>query len=135
MIGYLVLMLVLAGLVCLGSYWISWENQDAKTRPRFATQFWSDCATLFRRASPRFGSHFIRSGCERKFASPALSQWRRKPARSGSLTSRVTALPLGRVHPTLPTPPCEGGETSSPPRPVITFPLTRESEGSGVADM
>ncbi len=49
MIGFLGLMLLLASVVCLGSYWISWEGQDARTRPRFAAKIAGDCARLFRR--------------------------------------------------------------------------------------
>jgi len=48
MIGYLALMSVVAGAICLGAYWINWENQDAQTRPRFTTQLASDWAVLFR---------------------------------------------------------------------------------------
>jgi hypothetical protein len=49
MIGFLGLMLLLALVACLGAYWISWEGQDASTRPRFFAKLTSDCAQLFRR--------------------------------------------------------------------------------------
>lgn len=48
MIGFLGLMLLLGGVVCLGSYWISWESQDARTRPAFTAKFANDCARLMK---------------------------------------------------------------------------------------
>ena len=50
MIGFCVLMLVMAALIWLGSYWISWEIQDVRARPRFAAKISRDCARLLRRA-------------------------------------------------------------------------------------
>jgi hypothetical protein len=50
MIGFLGLMLLLAAVVCLGAYWISWEGQDTRTRPRFTAKLAGDCARLFRRS-------------------------------------------------------------------------------------
>ena len=49
MIGFFALMLLIAALTWLGSYWISWEIQDSRTRPAFAAQVKSDCARLLRR--------------------------------------------------------------------------------------
>lgn len=51
MIGFCVLMLVMAALIWLGSYWISWEIQDVRARPRFAAKISRDCARLLRRGS------------------------------------------------------------------------------------
>jgi hypothetical protein len=46
MIGLLVLLLVLAGLISIGIYWISWENEDSRTRTPFFMKVASDCRAL-----------------------------------------------------------------------------------------
>ncbi len=49
MIGFLGLMLLLTAVGCLSAYWISWEGQDARSRPRFTTKLARDFSQLFRR--------------------------------------------------------------------------------------
>jgi len=50
MLGFLLLMSILGALIGLGSYWMSWEMQDSRTRPRFSAKLCNDCAQLFRRS-------------------------------------------------------------------------------------
>ena len=49
MIGFSLLMLLMGTLVWLGLYRVSWDIQDAKTRPTFVVQLKSDCMRLFGR--------------------------------------------------------------------------------------
>jgi hypothetical protein len=49
MIGFLLLMLLLSSLICLGSYWIAWDSQDARSRPGFRTKLVTDISRVFRR--------------------------------------------------------------------------------------
>jgi len=48
MLGFCALILVMAALIWIGSYWISWEIQEVKARPRFGAKLKSDCARLLR---------------------------------------------------------------------------------------
>ncbi|HLJ10053.1 MAG TPA: hypothetical protein VKU82_02630 [Planctomycetaceae bacterium] len=50
MIGYLTLMLFLAALIGLASYWISWDIEDARTRPGLAAALRRDCAHFLTRS-------------------------------------------------------------------------------------
>jgi len=49
MIAFSALMLVMGALICLTSYWISWEIQDMKTRPAFGAKLKSDWIRLLDR--------------------------------------------------------------------------------------
>ncbi len=53
MAGFLALLLALVGVVCLASYWMSWEIQDKRRRPTFTAMLWSDAARLLGRNSGR----------------------------------------------------------------------------------
>jgi hypothetical protein len=61
MIGFLGLMLVLGGVASLGSYWISWEGGDAKSRPPFSVKLRSDVAQLIRRRAEAIAARRLRS--------------------------------------------------------------------------
>jgi len=49
MIGFFVLMLLMGASIWLTSYWISWEIEDARTRPTFRAQLNGDWTRLFGR--------------------------------------------------------------------------------------
>jgi hypothetical protein len=51
MVGFLGLMLALAVLTCLFTYWISWDIQHQQTRPAFTTKLWHDAVRLAGRGS------------------------------------------------------------------------------------
>ena len=51
MFGFCAVMLALLSLICLISYWISWEVQHKARRPRFTTKLWNDSMRLLGRES------------------------------------------------------------------------------------
>lgn len=49
MLGFCAVMFMMASLIAVGSYWISWEMQDARSRSGFGAKACSDFAQLFAR--------------------------------------------------------------------------------------
>ena len=62
MIAFSVLMLVMGVLICLTSYWISWEIQDTKARPAFGATLQSDWTRLLDRIQLRGGVRHVQRG-------------------------------------------------------------------------
>jgi hypothetical protein len=48
MIGFLGVLFLLAAIGGFGSYWISWEMQDFRSRPTFRAKLMNDLARVFR---------------------------------------------------------------------------------------
>jgi hypothetical protein len=48
MVGFLGVLLLLAAIGGFGSYWITWEMQDSRSRPAFSAKLMSDLAMVLR---------------------------------------------------------------------------------------
>ena len=72
MLGLCGIIAVQLGLICLSSYWISWDMQRKGKRPAFRTQLWNDLVELF----GKYGGAIRNSG----FRSLALKSDRGEPA-------------------------------------------------------
>ena len=59
MIGLCGMIFVFLVLICLFSYWISWEMQHNEQRHAFRTQIWSDVVNLFGKFRALFRSSGI----------------------------------------------------------------------------